>query len=461
VAKPAHSDEHPVSSLAGCQPRGGSHLTAVLSVLAFMSIANSVDGGLRFVTTAHHEAGWLRPTVGLLISIGLSAWVLARVRVQWGVDERTLPAHFSKAAKPRSDGRPTWLVRSLRVARWATALVVLVLAVVSIADQWGTLREAFGDLSHVNWKWLRWGIYAEALSMVAFAVVGRLLLRAGGINLSVGSMLGLALAGNALAVSLPGGVAWAATFSFDQLRRRGVPRSLAIYVLIISTVMSTVGLILVLVIGVDIAGGTGPAAPFRLALTAVCVVLALLSAAVVALVRIPSGRAMLVRACAAPRAIPGFERIAERVRSDVRQLAILRSGRRFFLGSFAAALFSWITDCACLVASIFAVSGHVPWQGVLVVYGVAQIAESLPITPGGIGVVEGTLTVLLVAYGVQSGTAVAAVLLYRIISFWVLVPVGWVAMGGLVALQHRGRAKAAWIQSGAGEPALEARTAST
>jgi putative heme transporter len=255
---------------------------------------------------------------------------------------------------------------------------------------------------------------------------------------------GLALAGNALAVSLPGGVAWAATFSFDQLRRRGVPRSLAVYVLIVTTLMSTTALILVLLIGVNIAGATGPAAPFRLAATVVCAALAGLSVALVVLLRIPRGRALLVTAGAAVRAIPWYGRIAGRVRAETRELAIAGAGPRFFLGSFAAALVSWIIDCACLVASIFAVSGRVPWQGVLVVYGVTQIAESLPITPGGIGVVEGTLTVLLVAYGLPSGTAVAAVLLYRIISFWVLVPVGWATMGCLLAVQHRGHAKAAW-----------------
>ena len=95
-------------------------------------------------------------------------------------------------------------------------------------------------------------------------------------------------------------------------------------------------------------------------------------------------------------------------------------------------MLNWITDCGALVASILAVSGHVPWRGVLVVYAVSQIAEALPFTPGGLGVVEGTASLLLIAYGMPSGTAVAAVLLYRIISFWVLVPIGWAAVGALV-----------------------------
>jgi hypothetical protein len=59
------------------------------------------------------------------------------------------------------------------------------------------------------------------------------------------------------------------------------------------------------------------------------------------------------------------------------------------------------------------------------------VATNLPITPGGLGVVEGSLTIALVAYGGSTAGSVAAVLLYRIMSFWVPMPLGWIAWGGL------------------------------
>jgi putative heme transporter len=68
----------------------------------------------------------------------------------------------------------------------------------------------------------------------------------------------------------------------------------------------------------------------------------------------------------------------------------------------------------------------VPWRGILVVYGLTQLAAVLPLTPGGLAVVEGSLTALLIAYGLSSGDAVAATLLYRAVGFWAPVPVGWV-----------------------------------
>ena len=79
-----------------------------------------------------------------------------------------------------------------------------------------------------------------------------------------------------------------------------------------------------------------------------------------------------------------------------------------------------------------------PWRGLLLAYGAGQLATILPITPGGLGVVEGSLTVALVTFGGAQNSTVAAVLLYRLISFWLAVPVGWGAWG-VLALVGRSR----------------------
>ena len=78
-----------------------------------------------------------------------------------------------------------------------------------------------------------------------------------------------------------------------------------------------------------------------------------------------------------------------------------------------------------------------PWRAIVVIYGLTQVAASLPITPGGLGVVEASLAALLVAYGEKPMSALAVVLLYRIVSFWGLVPIGWVTWFG-IELAYRG-----------------------
>jgi uncharacterized membrane protein YbhN (UPF0104 family) len=103
------------------------------------------------------------------------------------------------------------------------------------------------------------------------------------------------------------------------------------------------------------------------------------------------------------------------------------------------ALLNWLYDCAVLITCLLALHVAVPWRGIFVVYGLTQIAAALPITPGGIGVVEGTLGALLHAYGVPVEQAVATVIVYRIVSFWGLVPIGWVTWVALDLLQKKGR----------------------
>jgi uncharacterized protein (TIRG00374 family) len=63
----------------------------------------------------------------------------------------------------------------------------------------------------------------------------------------------------------------------------------------------------------------------------------------------------------------------------------------------------------------------------LVAYVVAYSIGTLAPTPGGLGAVEGLLIALFVSFGVPSAVAVAVVLVYRIINFWLPIPPGFVA----------------------------------
>ena len=89
------------------------------------------------------------------------------------------------------------------------------------------------------------------------------------------------------------------------------------------------------------------------------------------------------------------------------------------------ALANWLADAAVLAASIHATGAAVPWHVLLLVYGSGIAAQSLNITPGGLGVAESTLAVALVAAGLRASQALAAVLLYRLVSFWLVAFAGW------------------------------------
>jgi hypothetical protein len=62
----------------------------------------------------------------------------------------------------------------------------------------------------------------------------------------------------------------------------------------------------------------------------------------------------------------------------------------------------------------------IPARGFDPLYGTAAI----PLTPGGLGVVEATLTALLVGFGVPRGEALVGVVAYRVANFWLPIPAG-------------------------------------
>lgn len=96
-------------------------------------------------------------------------------------------------------------------------------------------------------------------------------------------------------------------------------------------------------------------------------------------------------------------------------------------------------DYLCLLAALRATGSHPRASLVLVAYAVAGIIGMIPITPGGLGVVEASLTGLLVLAGVSSGDALLATLTYRLASYWLPLAAGPFAYGAF-RLRYRGPA---------------------
>lgn len=96
---------------------------------------------------------------------------------------------------------------------------------------------------------------------------------------------------------------------------------------------------------------------------------------------------------------------------------------------FAAAA-NRMFDYAALVAALAAFGAHARPSEVLLAYVVAQALAMIPITPGGLGFVDAGLAALLVLIGVSADTALIGTLLYRLVSFWLPIPVGLLAWTG-------------------------------
>jgi glycosyltransferase 2 family protein len=85
----------------------------------------------------------------------------------------------------------------------------------------------------------------------------------------------------------------------------------------------------------------------------------------------------------------------------------------------------------CLETCVRAVGGHVALVGVAVVYLTGSAVGSAVPTPGGLGAVEAALTGALTAAGMPGTAALTAVLLFRLLTFWLPVPFGWFSLSYL------------------------------
>jgi uncharacterized protein (TIRG00374 family) len=88
--------------------------------------------------------------------------------------------------------------------------------------------------------------------------------------------------------------------------------------------------------------------------------------------------------------------------------------------------------CIALIASVRAFDGGGSWAAISLVYLAGSTLGMAAPTPGGIGAMETVMTAGLVAAGVDAGIALSAVLLYRLLSFWLPTVPGWVAFRQLM-----------------------------
>ena len=305
-----------------------------------------------------------------------------------------------------------------------------VLAGAAVTEQ-SRLAASLTVLRHMRWSWLPAALVLEALSMAAFAWMFRLLLTAGRVRHGRAAMLATVYAANAVSVTVPiAGPELGTAILFRRFTRRGADGLLAGWVLLAGGVVTNAAWVLILVVGGFTAGHS-----LTLAITipgAVLAVVALATAA--AAVRRPEVRAVLerrggwvlghvARLLRRPVADP-----AATVRAWTDRMGALRLPASGWALATGAAFVNWLADIGVLTVSIVAVGAAVPWRDLLLVYAAGITAKSLAVTPGGLAITEGAISVSLVASGVRAGQALAAAVLYRLVSFWLVAVAGWLTL---------------------------------
>jgi putative heme transporter len=335
------------------------------------------------------------------------------------------PAEYPTEAELSAGGQAT---------RWRRTRT-LVVAAVSVAAVVGlgwlerrTVAHSLAVLGHARLSLIPFAISAEILSMATLARQQRRFLRAGGVRLSITSMVTIIYASNAISVSIPiAGSAMSAAFSFRSFARRGADGGLAGWVLAMSGVISTVALAQIVAVGAIVSGNAVAAA------VGVSAGLATVVPVVACLIGLRNDRLRTRLESVAARGLRLAQQVIQRPQGDPRELIEasvarivgLRLRARGWIFVFCLATTNWMANIACLALAITAVGSPVPWSGLILAWSVGLGAASFGVTPGGLGLVEAALAGALVAAGVHAPQAVAAVLLYRLISFWLVDALGW------------------------------------
>ena len=324
-----------------------------------------------------------------------------------------------------------------RLWRLSLAAILIVMLVVEGFILGPYLSKAGSALTSPDGRWLSVAIIAELVSMAAFARVQRRMLLTGGARVSVRQMVALTYAANAVSVTLPGGAALSTAYVFRRLRAWGATVPAAGFTVIASGVLSSVSFAL-LALACALLAGTGD-------VNAILIIGAVvLGLAGWALARRHGGSDLIVGV--ATRGLRGANRVMHRpsdsglsaLQRFARELNAIHPRHRDWAIGFGLAVLNWVADLACLLASCRAVdASHSTVLLVMIAYIAGMSTYSLSLLPGGLGVVDAAMIFTLTSGGVGTVSATAAVILYRLISYALIVALGWIVWTGLWWVERR------------------------
>jgi uncharacterized protein (TIRG00374 family) len=308
--------------------------------------------------------------------------------------------------------------------RWGiTGFVVVLVAEYLVIPELSGARKSIAALRRVNVAYLVAGVLLEAAALTAYALLTRAVLPQGVIKL--GRLLRIDLSAFATSHVVPGGSAPATALSFKLLTASGVEGADAAFALATQGIGSAVVLNAIFWSVLVVSLFTRGYNPLYLLAAGVGVLLIGAFAAVVLLLLEGRERAVeIVHRLADHLPFLSGDRTDAVIRRVAARLRTLVDDRELLRRAVGWAAANWLLDAASLWIFIAAFGKLMSPIDLLVAYGLANILAVIPITPGGLGVIEGVLIPTIAGFGVDKGVATVAVLAYRLVNFWLPIPVG-------------------------------------
>ena len=317
-----------------------------------------------------------------------------------------------------------WAPRLLKIAVFLVLLKVFGMTAITRG------REGFRQLFDVQPELLGLGLGLEAAALVSYSVMTRFAIAKNAP--SIPTLLRIQLSTKALTNSVPGGGAAGPALGYRLLTLSGVDPSEAGFALATVGLGSAVVLNALLWVTMLI---TIPVIGYRPAyvITAMIglVVMGLFAVVIASLMRGHQSAERWVRNVAGKVKWLNEDRLGELVRRLARRLQELLSDRKLLRRLVGWSMLNWLLDAAALGVFLRAFNVSVRPDTLLVAFCLANVAAAIPITPGGLGVVELTLVTVLGFGGVPAAAAWLGVTAYRIVQLVLPIPVGAVCYASL------------------------------
>ena len=338
--------------------------------------------------------------------------------------------------------RSTGLRATFRWAKWPIFLLVFWLFILPIVPGFG---DALSKLGEVEPMWLFLGIALEFAALLCYSMLTHVALGQDSDKVRIFTLFRIQLSTRSLGSLVPGGSAAGNALGFRLMTLAGANGRDAGFALATAGVGSAVVLNLILWVALIVSiPGRGVNAFYGTAAIFGVIVMLLAGGVVLGLVD-HEGRAERVTRWFArkmrfdqDKAGEVAVHLGERLRGLANEPGLLRK-------VLSWSLLNWFLDIAALFVFIRAFGGSVDIIGLVVSFCLANIFASIPITPGGLGIVEGIYIPSLVGFGLTTTTATVSVLSYRLVQFWLPMLVGGVCYVSLrfgrFALQQAGELK--------------------
>ncbi len=342
-----------------------------------------------------------------------------------GQDSATTEVGVDEEEVPRPKGRSGWHRWFPRPVRRITKLLIFAFVVqFLVLPQISGTRKALKLLGHVHVPYLVAGVAFEMAALVSYAMLTRTVLPREG-SPTVFTLLRVQLSTLGFSHVAPGGTAAGSPLGYRLLTHAGVDGPEAGFAIATqgagSAVVLNVLLWLALVVSIPLNGFN----PIYLSAAIVGVIaIGGFAVLVLSLTRGEERSARVLSKAAARLPLVQEEKVDELVHRVADRLRELGTNRELLVHAACWAAANWLLDAASLWVFVAAFGYRVSIVGLLVAFGLANVLAAIPITPGGLGVVEAVLTSTLVGFGTPSAVAILGVAAYRLLNFWLPIPLG-------------------------------------